>query len=586
MSANEQGQVKIGPEFFEKVKKDYADWRWAIVREFLQNCIDAPGCSEVSVSVALADGATVLMVANDGEPMSRETLLGKLLTLGGSGKNFDGENTGGFGVAKSLLYYTHRSYTIHTGTLHVAGSGAQWEVSEVEAFAGTRSIVVMEGDHVAALIDMLERFAAMCQWRGTLTVNGKVLETNLRKGARRRDLGWAVVYTNNSAANLCIVRLNGQPMFTRWTRFKGCVLLELTGKADQTLTSNRDALSQKHDGELSDLLTALAVDKRSALREQRAEYKRWHGEKLRNEAKQPKAMDGEGGVAALLGAGSLERIGRLLNGGGKKNVAEPIPQTVEGGGIKLVVVSKEDEADRTISVGPQFILKNTTGMKTPVHYTPGEKFSQYSRELVRSWTALLLKLHQLSDVGGEFSVGFVLDDENEAEHETGVWGRVYYVNPTKVAESEGGRRSISPRFSSAWQGRHELISLAAHEFVHGAWDLKEHDEDYAGKLTDVMALVLRHHDELTALCKPVADERGAAERQKTELFGASVCAVLRWMGLRGWEFRRARAVLDALDCRHVADGTVRSALRSGRIGAGRPAQLTAEQESGLNGVDW
>jgi hypothetical protein len=79
-------QVKIAPEFFAKIKLDYANWRWALVREFLQNCFDAPGCKQVDVSIVEDAKSTVLTVSNDGAAMDEDTLFNKLLTLGGSGK--------------------------------------------------------------------------------------------------------------------------------------------------------------------------------------------------------------------------------------------------------------------------------------------------------------------------------------------------------------------------------------------------------------------------------------------------------------------------------------------------------------------
>jgi cyclopropane-fatty-acyl-phospholipid synthase len=38
-------------EFFAKITLDYSDWRWALAREFLQNCMDAPGCKTIFVRV-------------------------------------------------------------------------------------------------------------------------------------------------------------------------------------------------------------------------------------------------------------------------------------------------------------------------------------------------------------------------------------------------------------------------------------------------------------------------------------------------------------------------------------------------------
>lgn len=504
------GQVKIGHEFFAKIKNDYADWRWALVREFLQNCIDAPGCGRVEVRLTeeqAADGSgqvTVLTVTNDGQPMDEDTLLNKLLTLGGSGKNFQGENTGGFGVAKSLLYLCHRSYSIHTGSIFLTGAGAQWEVGKAqEHLAGTRSTVFIDGCHAEALTAKVRRFASLCQWKGTLTVSSpasgeSVLATDLHKGHRRKDLGWAIVYTNRSHANLCVVRINGQPMFTRPTRFAGTVLVELTGKADKVLTSNRDALTGRFEGELSEFLTAVAVDKRSALREQQAEYKRWHGEQLRAEAAKPKAA--EGGLASVLDEQSLMALAALA---GRAAGTDGSASGQQDGGISVRVVSAEEEQDRSITVGPQFIIKNTTGRKTPAACLPGESFSKVNRELVRAWTGLLLKLHQLTGLAGEFSVGFCLDEENEAEHEVGPFGRSYLLNPLTPVEVEDGKVKMVNRFTSAWADRFTLISLAAHEFVHGACGLAQHDEDYAGKLTEVMTVVTANLDQLTRICAPI-----------------------------------------------------------------------------------
>lgn len=57
------GQVKIGHQFFTKIKADYADWQWALIREFLQNCFDAPGCRNVNIQIGYTDHGTVLTVS-------------------------------------------------------------------------------------------------------------------------------------------------------------------------------------------------------------------------------------------------------------------------------------------------------------------------------------------------------------------------------------------------------------------------------------------------------------------------------------------------------------------------------------------
>lgn len=494
------GQVKIGREFFAKIKNDYADWRWALIREFLQNSFDAPGCDTVTIKVSRDGDNTKLVVTNNGESMSDDILFNKLLTLGGSGKNFEGENTGGFGVAKSLLYYTHVSYHIHTGLTEVKGTGAEYTVTKSDRtkdeFDGTKSTIIIEGDQVEQLNEQVEQFAAMAQWKGSLTLNGKSLTCDLKKGARRRDLGWAVVYSNHSFANTCIVRINGQPMFTMFTRFKGCIVVELVGKAKDTLTSNRDGLLHKYHSELSDLLTAVAVDKRSALREQKAAYKRYEGERLKNEAKKPKKAEQT--------LGDLVDVAELLAmvPVGKRSSTVDVPLTAKeqsARGIMIKTESAEDVPD--VRLGHEFIVKNTTGMVTPNYYTPGDEFSNYSKNLLRAWVACLLKLYQIHDISGDFSVGFVFDEENIAEHETGIYGKVYYINPARVVcqKDKPQCRSFKARYAGAWSSRFDIIASAAHEFVHGAFGLAEHDEDYSSKLTEVMGKVLEHGSEFTPL---------------------------------------------------------------------------------------
>src|SRR4051794_22417171 len=121
---SEHGHVRIGPEFFAKIKYDYTDADWAWVREILQNSLDARS-SEVTATVSVAgdDSTTTVVVRNNGEPMTRDVLCNKLLNLGGSGKNFSDGCTGGYGVAKSLIYYSQENYRIRTGTLLVEGRG-------------------------------------------------------------------------------------------------------------------------------------------------------------------------------------------------------------------------------------------------------------------------------------------------------------------------------------------------------------------------------------------------------------------------------------------------------------------------------
>ena len=141
-----------------------------------------------------------------------------------------------------------------------------------------------------------------------------------------------------------MVRIGGQPMFTRNIKFKGCVLVELTGASAQRLVASRDRLQYRYNDELDALLNELAVDTRSALKQQRAEYKRYQGEKVKAEGRQPKAEPGLD-VAALV-----------------QTISQPEGNSQPQGGTRSVAVSREN---RQVSIGPEFICKQCAGMQTP-----------------------------------------------------------------------------------------------------------------------------------------------------------------------------------------------------------------------------
>src|SRR5436190_799274 len=132
--------VTIGPDFFRKSFNDYRDQWWAFAREILQNSLD---CGSALIDIKIHeypdDNHTMAVVMNNGEPMTREILVGKLLSLGSSGKDFHGGTVGGFGKAKEILYFAHKQYAIHSGWCRLSGSGAGYNIETAfQHLMGTR----------------------------------------------------------------------------------------------------------------------------------------------------------------------------------------------------------------------------------------------------------------------------------------------------------------------------------------------------------------------------------------------------------------------------------------------------------------
>lgn len=474
--------VKIGPEFFQKEKHDYSNWYWAWVREICQNSIDA-GSNTISMTIDTVDGNTIATVVNNGTPMTKEILEDKLLTLGESGKNFAG-TVGGFGKAKIVLYYSHKNYEITSGDLHIVGSGGSYEYETGEYVKGTKSVVNFGEDCTDKLCEQIRLFAYCCQWRGSFYLNGERLETNLKKGAKRRELGWATIYTNKSASHRLVVRVDGMPMFVRYCSVDRCVVVEVERSSGEAFQANRDNLKFEYRSKLDAFFDQLATDSSTALRgKSQTQYIHFKGQRQEmHRTAMHEIISQTAAYATVPQAPAVNHDEDATYTGSERKVSpDDTPIWTE-------------TAQRQVSqtrVGLDFIIKNETGLQIPQYYLPGD-FSAYSGRLCRIWVKVLREIYVMFGESGEFSVGFLFDESREAESErTDEYGQVYYINPTVVVQQAcSSSRSLKKRWKIDNNGKYMLVMVALHEFVHGQKSLHPHDERYANKLTDLAGLVL------------------------------------------------------------------------------------------------
>jgi hypothetical protein len=492
-------QIKIGHEFFAKAKNDYDNWYWAIIREFFQNCIDC-GSTEINVVTHELNGQTVLSVSNNGEPMTETIIMEKLFALGGSGKNFEGA-VGGFGKAKEILYFCHKDYAITSGNHTIIGSGAEFDIIKKNDYTkGTVSTIKIDGSHAEELLDQIDIFINYAQWGGVFTVNGETRRANMKKGSPRRELEFGKVYTNKSDSYRVIIRIGGIPMFHTYCRLNRCVIVELDGQSCDVLTSNRDGLRQPYKNELYDFITEIAVDKKSALKNRRGpKYKQYRGTKLCNE-RQLNVAEVIDDPTTHIGTSLAEEPSTTvttevgdINIDEDTEVNQPVQHEtpVNQPSLQTAARTAAIPVQQAVSIKTDFVLKNETDLKVPNYYDPGQKeFSIYSKKLVRIWGRVMLEMHRLFDHEAEFSIGFIFDDGGtEAEYENGHFGTVYYLNPCEIKEQ---RTTYSKSFCKRFKltERDRLISIGLHEFVHGL-GYGYHDEAYAGKLTDLFAVVMK-----------------------------------------------------------------------------------------------
>lgn len=508
-------RVGISHDFFARGLNDYADWHWAWVRELAQNGIDAGSKNLHFLVHTNDDGNTEATCWNDGPSMDRETLLDKFLCLGGTTKTFE-DSVGGFGIAKTVIALAHKHYRIETGPFCVEGSGGEFELTEQAKFDGTKTSVIMDGDHTEELLRDLNRWIDLAQCKATFSINGVDRYATMKKGTPRRDLGFGKVYSNKQGEYQMVVRINGMPMFTERTSFDRLVIVELQGNSAEVMTSNRDGLVRPFSSELQEFVTELAVDKRSALKDRRGpRYTHYRGTKLCHQSALNVAdVVGVGPEIADYPKAGVGEVAAIVNG---------TPDSGPVDGVRIVPIDYVDgtedvdlecstartgfqrtaaalllsapEHHQVATLGHNFILKNETDLKIPKYYDPGSgELSGYSEKLIRFWGRIMLEVHRLFDREDEFSIGFIFDvgdvGSTEAEHEEGDYGRVYYINPCRIVEQVGSySKSFKKRFLLTERDR--LIMIGVHEFVHGTGN-SWHDETYANRLTDYAAFVMKH----------------------------------------------------------------------------------------------
>lgn len=451
--------ISIGPEFFAKAYLDYSDPSLAIIREFVQNCVDAPGCKTIVIDIDEEQG--VLSVSNDGEPMSEDVLFNTFLSLGGTTKGAD--SVGGFGKAKELLCFCHRSYKIETGSITVLGSGASYGVSRESHYQGTRTTINYDTDKFYDLTSVARWFASKMFWKGDLVINQEHQCTSYNPKSRK-SLSIGRVRAEKGGRNI-VVRAGGIPMFKSTNDCGYAVVLDLVGDTKTLLTANRDGLRYPHTGTLLDFVRDLSMNKRKAMREDSVTYHDYGSFVYSRQAKETPVK--------------VETVHSTVVDEAAFVAMDHRPEPIED---STVLPCHEVEAEPEFL----FVIRNETGMRPDRSYFPGTMGKRMSR-LREEWVKALMTVYEALEIGGNFAIGFVFSEEAEALHEIINGTSVYYINPVSIERTASGVRTMR----SKKLDRHDLLAYATHEVIHGL-GYRYHDERFSSALTEAMAKVIRY----------------------------------------------------------------------------------------------
>lgn len=275
MTAITRRQVQLPHAYFQKAKTEYADWRWAMIREFIQNSYDAQA-AHIAFELEINDNSRLeLVVADDGTGMDQDTLENVLLCMGGSRKPVGA--VGGFGYAKAILFFAHTAYTIETRNLRVEGSGGEYTLHhEPTAIVGTR--IMVEMDNEAGSLQMwrerIQAYVSNCYMEYatgrpvSILLDGSLLLQNndgIYEFCVPTLLG-SLWYNEekDSRRSGFIVAVDGLPMFVE-PFYSDTHRMALVGGIDpdagsSVLTANRDGFIAKVREEFAEIVGGLVQD--------------------------------------------------------------------------------------------------------------------------------------------------------------------------------------------------------------------------------------------------------------------------------------------------------------------------------------
>ncbi|MFK4132309.1 ATP-binding protein [Pseudomonas luteola] len=257
--------VPVPPDYYTKAMNDYADWRYAFIREVIQNSSDAKATKIDFTIESLSEGCRIV-VCDNGIGMTEEILTTKFLALRQTSKGGDDSaSTGAFGVAKEIILFAHKSYKIETGNIVIEGAGGVYTKTYVKtAYSGVRITLEMTDSLAKQMEEKLSYWAAMSKIPAKITLNGKLVNQSSTKFQHVFDVEFGKISFKEDSGSYdskLIVKLNGMAMFVRTLYTSGSTFmgeLDLKGRSIDLLTSNRDGLRNNLESSLSNILDQLA----------------------------------------------------------------------------------------------------------------------------------------------------------------------------------------------------------------------------------------------------------------------------------------------------------------------------------------
>ena len=468
------GTVAIPPtHFVRRCRNEYSNLQTALAREFLQNSIDA-GASQVSFQTTPAG----LTVSDNGKGIAPERMVEALLTLGGSVK--DGpEAIGGYGLAKEILLFSHKSFRIRTHNTVVTGAVLAYEMASVpEFFAGAEFAIEFSPEfryNEDEFKGVLRDYLAQCRLTVAVALNGERLPTPM--SGRAIDIPFAHgrvlsrTLPSGATTSRVLVRVKGLLMFESYvSAMSKQVIVELEGDVRSLLTSNRDGFHYRHSTPFAEVMKAVTIDNSSFDRKQSQKtvfpgrVERFFGNVAAlvtdtfPTLSADQVIDLRNRIVAEVANGAS--LSAALSSVGLRAAAAAVADLVaEQATLNMTEVKKHLALASTFDTDFVVSIEGTDFRVPPRSMRPAT-MTRKNRQLAQLWHHCITRVLASNDLDLAFRIGFVCDPEKVAffqrSNDKGP-GADLLINPSFFAEHKT-RRGLY----------YAVMITAAHEVTHAA----------------------------------------------------------------------------------------------------------------------
>jgi len=500
-------QVVIGPEFFQKSKQDYSNWKSAFVREIMQNSIDS-GANEIRITVTNQMPELEIVVQDNGKGMPEEILRNKLFSLGSSGKTF-GNTTGGFGKAKELLYFSHKSFQIHTNNLLVNGVGGSYKIEPTEFSQGTISKVILGDDNIwmwyPEFNNYFQSFVERSNYSGKVFLNNSEISKRVFLKEEIKTFSFGTLFKTEDYKNVCSVRINGQEMFSTTTLCDFGLVLDISGESSKYVSSNRDSFLYTYHIEFQKFLNDLASNSESAIRRLTPKIIRYVG---KNSYLQTFSQDMEEILNEISDNQLKQEIEyeifkvenkiEEMNLDKLKSFADRLDTQILIQKMSKTITNIKSFVESNFKTEYDFEIVNHFNSEISGKYLP-ETISKKNKFQMIAWRTIIYEILKMENMRQDFYTGFIFHDEILAQHHSENGLHKYFLNPALG--------NFSERYSNNRGDLSKMIAVAIHEIVHGK-GVENHNEYFCKHECDLTGRVINN---LGTILKAVKEAWGCSK---------------------------------------------------------------------------